>query len=294
MASIAKTIVATGGSSGVGFEALKQLLAQAQTQPYKLILGVRDPQRTKAAYDELKYDTTKHDLTFLPLELSNLQNVKTFAQQTLQALGETKIDYLFLNAGMFKRAQGPGPHGSKWSETYVVNHLSQHYLIHLLREKLEASRSRIVVVSSGAVQAIKDPSILEGIIKADSTAGFELYQASKFIQLLGAQWWKRQLRGTCQVVAVSPGLIPQTGLGRYGDVKLDMSMTDAKTVPEGGASLLRAFTRDDFPEDPQRIFLTSWGEWWPTSVYAPALDEQLQDKWSPSKDEIEKEEGITA
>lgn len=57
---------------------------------------------------------------------------------------------------------------------------------------------------------------------------------------------------------------------------------------------MRAFTRDDIPKDPQQIFLTSWGEWWPTSVYASALDEKLQDKWSPSKDEIEKEEGVTA
>ena len=36
--------------------------------------------------------------------------------------------------------------------------IAQHYLTHLLREKLEASRSRIVVVSSGAVRGVKDPS----------------------------------------------------------------------------------------------------------------------------------------
>lgn len=53
---------------------------------------------------------------------------------------------------------------------------------------------------------------------------------------------------------------------------------------------MRAFFQDDVPEDPQRLFLTSWGEWWPKDVYGLSLDEKLQDKWSPSKDEIEKED----
>lgn len=62
----------------------------------------------------------------------------------------------------------------------------------------------------------------------------------------------------------------------------------------GGENILRALWRSDFPEDPQRIFLTSWGEWWPKDVYGNSLDEKLQDKWCPSKEQLEKEEGLTA
>ena len=62
--------------------------------------------------------------------------------------------------------------------------------------------------------------------------------------------------------------------------------------PIGAQSILRAFTRNDFPEDQDRIFLTSWGEWWEKDVIEKTLDKKLQDKWSPSKDDIEKEEGI--
>lgn len=64
--------------------------------------------------------------------------------------------------------------------------------------------------------------------------------------------------------------------------------------PTGAASVLRAFTRDDFPEDPDQIFLTSWGEWWSKDVLQRTLDKKLQDKWSPSKDEIEDEEWLAA
>ena len=60
----------------------------------------------------------------------------------------------------------------------------------------------------------------------------------------------------------------------------------------GARSLLRAFEATDIPEDPEQIFLTSWGEWWPKSVYERSLDRALQDKWCPSREEIEKEAGL--
>lgn len=62
----------------------------------------------------------------------------------------------------------------------------------------------------------------------------------------------------------------------------------------GAASMLAAFTRNDFPEDPDRMFLASWGEWAARDDYKVSIDKELQDKWSPSKDEIEKEAGIAA
>ena len=122
----------------------------------------------------------------LPLELSDLRGVKTFAQQALEKLGQDKVDYLLLNAAITDSAEKPGPHGSQWCEAYVVNHLceyttvprrsggqggaghvtdkrlayaAQHYLTHLLREKLIASKSRIVVVSSGVIRTVKDTGV---------------------------------------------------------------------------------------------------------------------------------------
>ncbi|RWA09371.1 hypothetical protein EKO27_g5739 [Xylaria grammica] len=294
MSAITKTVVATGATSGIGFEAIKQLLFQSQ--PYNFILGARDLKTATDAYNALKYDNSKHTVTIFPLELSNMKSVKTFAQKSLEKLGPSPIDYLMLNAGtaMTKKVTGTGPHGSKWIEPYLVNHLSQHYLLHLLRPKLEQSKSRIVAVSSGAVRMVKDPSTLENEMLAAKETDKGVYPATKFIQLLGTHWWRRQLQGTCQVVAVSPGLIPNTGLARGSDMKIPDNLPDAKSVPEGAQSVLRAFTRDDIPEDPEQIFLTSWGEWWPKDVYGLTLDKNLQDKWSPSQADIEKEEDVIA
>ncbi|KAI0205621.1 hypothetical protein F4808DRAFT_239517 [Astrocystis sublimbata] len=294
MSTIAKTIVATGASSGIGFEAIKQLLAQSQ--PYNFLLGARDTKTTTDAFNGLTYDSSKHSLTILPLELNNMSSVKSFSQRTLEKLAGSTIDYLMLNAatGMVKTVADKGPHGSKWIEPYLVNHLSQHYLLHLLRPKLEESKTRIVVVSSGAIRMVKDPSTLENEMLAAQDTGRGVYPATKFIQLLGAHWWRRQLPSTCQLVAVSPGMIPNTGLGRGSGMKIPDNLPDAKSIPEGAQSILRAFTRDDIPEDPEQLFLTSWGEWWPKDVYQLSLDKDLQDKWSPSQEDIEKEEGVSA
>lgn len=60
-----------------------------------------------------------------------------------------------------------------------------------------------------------------------------VYCATKFVQLLGAHWWRRELAGKCDVVACSPGLIPGTGLGRDSGMKLTMDMPDAKPVTTG-------------------------------------------------------------
>jgi NAD(P)-dependent dehydrogenase (short-subunit alcohol dehydrogenase family) len=290
MASLHRTVVATGVSSGIGFEAIKQLLQQSQ--PYRLIIGARNTPAAQAAFDAIKYDRAAHTLDVLRLDNADFACVKTFAQQTLEKLGPSKIDILFMNAAIAKVAVDYPGH--KWCETLEVNHFSHHYLTHLLREKLVESKARIVQVSSGAVRGVPDPSVLDNDLRAGAGGSHGgVYSESKFVQLLGAHWWRRQLKGQCEVVAVSPGLIPTTGLSREG-WPIPPNLPDAKSPEEGAQSVLAAFDRSDLPEDPDRIFLTSWGEWWPSSEYKTSLDKALQDKWCPSLEEIEKGEGIMA
>ncbi|CAI4212369.1 unnamed protein product [Parascedosporium putredinis] len=200
----------------IGFEAIKHLVTQTK-QPYKVLLGARNAEAAKSAYDAVDFDKTKHSISVLPLELSDLKSVKTFAAQALEALGGESLDYLLLNAALGPGGESSKPTGSKWREIQVVNAISQHYLTHLLEDKLVSSKSRIVFVSSGGIRGVTDPR---------------------------------------------------------------------------GENVVRALFRDDLPEDPDQIFLTSWGEWWSKDVFALSLDKDLQDKWSPSKEQIEQEEGV--
>ena len=102
---------------------MRQLLEQSQ--PYRLILGARNTQRAQEAYGALSYDRAANPVTVLPLELSDLRNVRDFANETLAKLGQDKLDYLFLCGGITNGAEKPGPHGSKWCESLIVNHLCE-------------------------------------------------------------------------------------------------------------------------------------------------------------------------
>lgn len=100
---------------------VKQLLLDQPT-PFKFILGVRDPSKSKPQFDSLRYDTSKHDISLHKVDFANLREVRTFAREAIATLGKDKLDYVLLNHGMAKGANGPGEHGSPWSESFVVNH----------------------------------------------------------------------------------------------------------------------------------------------------------------------------
>ncbi|KAG5956837.1 hypothetical protein E4U57_002266 [Claviceps arundinis] len=262
MSNSSKTIVATGLSSGLGFEALKQLLDSEE--PYTIIFGARDANTANKAINKLNFDRLLHNVVALPLELNDLSEVKTFSEQaleTLEKLGSEKIDYLLLNAGIMKPANEREPHTSRWCEAAVVNHFSN----------------------------------IENHIEAGSGIdGLPIHTCTKFLQLVGAHWWSRQLQDQCRVVAVSPGMIPHTGLGREAGFSVPADSPLAETIPQGAAQILSGLSRSNFPSDPERIFLTSGGVWLGRSSVARILDRDLQDQWCPSKEELETEAGIAA
>lgn len=135
---------------------------------------------------EVTCDNRKHRIEVVHVDLNNLGSVQEFAGKALTYIREgSTLECLFLNAGMAADG-GPSSCNSKWCDTQLVNSLSQHYLIHLLRRRLEADKSRVVVVSSDAVKQ-GDPAQAEKVLLANSGADKQtVYSQSKFTQLLNA------------------------------------------------------------------------------------------------------------
>ncbi|KAG6139252.1 hypothetical protein E4U12_007568 [Claviceps purpurea] len=232
-----------------GFEILQQLLARRR--PYGIIFDARNTEAAVQAIEKLDYDRTFHTVVVLSLDLCDLSKVKTFARQAQETVGQDRIDYLLLNAGMMKAAVEKQPYTSKWCESALVNHFSQHYLIHLLRENLVASWARIVVVSTASVRNIDDLGNIEEQIRTGSRAnGFAVYNCTKFIQLIGAHWWCRQLQGHCHVVVASPGRVYGTGLGREHVYIVPADAQYVVAIKHGASFILNGMFIDELPDEP--------------------------------------------
>eukprot|EP00923_Selenidium_pygospionis_P023278 GHVN01040432.1.p1 GENE.GHVN01040432.1~~GHVN01040432.1.p1 ORF type:complete len:380 (+),score=41.35 GHVN01040432.1:230-1369(+) len=138
-----KTVVITGGNTGLGLASAIEL-AKWQAN---IVLGCRDKSKAEAAMVEIRRaGGTKDDkaVRFIPLDLSDLESVKTFAKTINDEA--IKVDVLMCNAGVGmppfgKTKQG---HETQWG-TNVVGHL---LLQLLLKSNLTQQEGRIVNTSS--------------------------------------------------------------------------------------------------------------------------------------------------
>jgi len=122
-------IVMTGATSGLGAAALKRLTAQPNTE---IIVGARGSRDIAGA-------------TVLPLDLSSLESVRTFAEAVKERLGDAQINALILNAGAQFRQEQRSADG--FEMTVAVNHLA-HYLLARLLMPCMAEGGRLVITTS--------------------------------------------------------------------------------------------------------------------------------------------------
>ena len=199
-------IVMTGGTSGIGFEALKHFAKSPNTKVY---VGARGSGRIVPKGTDV-----------LPLDLSSLRNVRSFADNIKQRLGPTKIDVLVLNAAI--RATDKKQRNEEGFElTFATNHLS-HYLLARLFLSNMGKDSKIVITTSDT----HDPAIVPFGPKTlnpeelaypneDSPKGMRLYAATKLCNLITARSLSainvNDNRGI-GVIAFNPGLTGGTSL----------------------------------------------------------------------------------
>jgi protochlorophyllide reductase len=223
-------VLLTGGSSGIGFQAAKQLLAAG----HRLTVLCRDAASADCLGQGLGPQGGR--LATPIADLADLASVERCADDLLAAA--EPIDSLVLNAGL----QYSGASEPRWSAqgfelTVAVNHLAHQLLLQrLLPLVLQGTAPRLVVTSS----EVHDPSSAGG--KVGQPAGLgdlaglrqgpgaamlaggpfhaeKAYKDSKLCNLLMAREVERQLRQQGQslpVLAWSPGLvIPRSSNGFF-------------------------------------------------------------------------------
>tara|TARA_Y100001968_G_C19452242_1_gene769497 strand:+ start:1794 stop:2798 length:1005 start_codon:yes stop_codon:yes gene_type:complete len=227
--TIKRTILITGGTSGIGFEATKMFLNNG----HNVISLCRNNDREnelnyKLEKEILNPDNLKGLLRTYSVDLSNLRLINECINKILLEI--KFIDSLVLNAGL----QYTGFKEPIWTSdgielTFAVNHLSHHFLATKLFSLLENSKNPRIVITSSEVHNPKSPggrvgspASLGDLKGIKSGLGFSMidgnpifnadkaYKDSKLCNLLFASELYRRLnfkKEYIPVIAWAPGLV---------------------------------------------------------------------------------------
>ncbi|KAF7128449.1 hypothetical protein CNMCM5793_003179 [Aspergillus hiratsukae] len=250
-----KTVVVTGATSGLGFEAAIKLLNLGVDC---LIIGSRNLERGQATKAELELRTNRPGVVHVwELEMSSFQSVMGFAARV--NTGVERLDVVLLNAGLWNRSYTTSSDG--WEGTLQVNTLSTSLLAILLLPKLRSSSSpespsHLSVVSSQLFTKVKadslrtEDSLLEHLNDPQRFNGPQQYRISKLLMeyvLKTVALHSREENGSVPVIinTVSPGFCASS-LGRQYDRFYERWMMwlvyklFARTAVEGSRSLVSA------------------------------------------------------
>lgn len=189
MPSVGKTVVITGGSTGIGKETAR-ILAWRKA---RVIIGCRNITKGLQAAAEIIENTGNRNVEVKKLDLSSFKSVRKFAEEINEE--EDRVDVLINNAGYF------GPYlltVDGLDNTIQVNYLSHFLLSHLLLDKLKScSPSRIVNVSSEQHAQVSQIDINKVLSQKKEDYGvFKVYSNSKLCQVLSTIETSKRLKGT--------------------------------------------------------------------------------------------------
>ena len=138
-----KTIVVTGGNSGLGLEAVKAFALKGAS----VIMACRTVSKGEDAMKSFIKFLPSANITIMELDLTDLKSVRNFATKFKQ--NHTRLDVLLNNAGIMMVPYGLTKDG--FESQFGTNHLGHFALTGLLLDVLkETPKSRVVNVSSMA------------------------------------------------------------------------------------------------------------------------------------------------
>jgi NAD(P)-dependent dehydrogenase (short-subunit alcohol dehydrogenase family) len=194
-----RTVVITGGNTGIGFEAARALAAHDAS----VVLAVRNLDKGKDAANRIYAAFPGADVTVQQLDLSSLISVSVAAQELLAK--HHKIDLLINNAGVMLTPKELTSDGFELQ--FATNHLGHFALTGLLLDRLLlAAGSRVVTISSMAHRQLSPRIHFDDLQWEHRYSRFGAYSQSKLANLMFTYELQRRLAGKATIaVAAHPG-----------------------------------------------------------------------------------------
>lgn len=187
-----KTVVVTGGYSGIGLEAVRALAAKGA----RIFVPVRSPHK---AADSL---ASISNVTTLAMDLGDLASIRDFAERVRAAT--QSLDLLINNAGIMACPEtrvGPG-----WEAQFGVNHMGHFALTKALMPLLQTTPGARVVALSSTGHKLSDIRWDDIHFRNTSYDKWQAYGQAKTANALFANALSRRLRDTGGLAfAVHPG-----------------------------------------------------------------------------------------
>lgn len=207
-----KTVVITGGNSGIGFETAAALAGAGA----RVVITARSEERGRAALERLNAGSPAVPVELAVFDLASLRSVREGAAELLDRL--PRIDVLVNNAGLMLSDRRETVDGLEM--TFQVNHLGPFLLTVLLLDRLKASApSRIINVASTAHQSARSGMDFDDLQATGGYGGMAVYGRSKLANILFTNELARRLEGSGVTAnSLHPGTV-RTGWAGEGDAK---------------------------------------------------------------------------
>ncbi|MEL6495427.1 MAG: SDR family NAD(P)-dependent oxidoreductase [Cyanobacteria bacterium J06623_7] len=228
-----KTVIITGGNSGLGYHCAKYL---ALNPDWYVVLACRNQAKAESAVAALKASSDRQEIAAMSLDLAAFDSIRTFVRQ-LSDRDLPPLGGIVCNAGVqFIQRQTYTEAGH--DTTFGVNHLGHFLLLNLLLKQL-THPARIVLVSSDTHDSSKttgmpapywrDPQLIaypeqDPELKNQDlgTRGRIAYTTSKLCNVLCAYELSRRIQTSnlsteaapITVNVFNPGLMPGSGLAQ--------------------------------------------------------------------------------
>jgi NAD(P)-dependent dehydrogenase (short-subunit alcohol dehydrogenase family) len=235
---VGKTVIITGGNTGLGLETAKRLAVAGAT----IVITSRSTAKGEAAIRTIQdyiagENVSNSNLYTLPLDLCDLSSVKAFPALLQQNPAISKIDVLLNNAGVMaipdKQITKDG-----FEKTFQTNHLGHFALTALLMPFMKENGTVINVASAAYLIANKGLN-LDNLNSEQSYGPWESYGQSKLENILFTKELQRRAGDKITAVSLHPGAV-RTDLARFiiGEEKFAAMQASNKFSPVDALTLL--------------------------------------------------------
>ena len=209
-----KTVVVTGGNSGIGLETAAALAAMGA----RVLLTARHADKGRAAAAAVSQRAgEKGSVQLVVFDLADLGSVRRGAAEILELA--PRLDVLVNNAGLVLSERTETVDG--YEATFAINHLGPFLFTNLLLERMRASApARIVTVASTSHAAARHGIPFDDLqTMHHHYRGMRVYGQSKLANILFTLELARRLEGSAVTAnSLHPGTV-RTGYGADGDAR---------------------------------------------------------------------------